>query len=103
MKKRIRTQPSNPFYSDEPAVAKSKIADRPPVQNSSLGSKSPKGVDKHPGRMSGFDGFVSKAKPAAKNSVKVPSFGSKAKSPAQLRGSNNPKAHRLGMSSLKKI
>lgn len=103
MKKRVRTQPSNPFYSDEPAVAKSKIADRPPIQNSSLGTKSPKGVDKHPGRMSGIGGFVSKAKPTAKNDVKVPAFGTKAKSPAQMRGSNNPKAHRLGMGTLKKI
>lgn len=100
MKRRVRTQPTNPYYSNEPAVSTGQMADKAPVQNASLGNKTPKIVDKHPGRMSGVADFVSKGKPTGKNTVKVPSFGTKAKSPATLRMSGHSGAHRVG---LKKI
>ena len=97
MKRRVRTQPTNPYYSDEPAVAKGLIADKPPVQESSLGSKTPKMVDKHPGRLSGIAGFADKHKPPQqKMQGKAPAFGGKAKQPSQLRMSGHPGAHRLG-------
>lgn len=92
MKRRVRTQPTNPYYSNEPAVATGKMADKSMVQNASLGNKTPKMVDKHPGNISGMGNFVSKGKPHGKNSVKVPAFNTKAKQPASM----SPKAHRIG-------
>jgi len=96
MKKRIRTQQAVPFYSDEPAVAKGLMADKPPIQSASLGNKPNKIVDKKPGKLSGLAGFTSKAKPAAGSYAKVPVFGTKAKQPATLRMSGHSGAHRLG-------
>src|SRR5258707_6690049 len=96
MKKRIRTQPSNAFYSDEPAVAKGLMADKAPVQNASLGNKPNKVIDKKPGRLSGLAGFTSKAKPHAGSFAKVPAFGTQAKQPAKLRMSGHSGAHRIG-------
>lgn len=99
MKKRVRTQPSNPFYSDEPAVSKGLIADKAPVQNASLGNKPNKIVDKKPGKMSGVAEFTSKSKPHAGSFAKLPAFGTKAKEPAQLRMSGHAGAHRIGAKS----
>lgn len=96
MKKRIRTQPSNPYYSDEPAVAKSLIADRAPIQNASLGNKPNKIVDRKPGKLSGLADFTSKGKPHAGSFAKVPKFGTQAKEPAKLRMSGHANAHRIG-------
>jgi hypothetical protein len=77
MKRRTRTQPTNPYYSNEPAVSTKAMADRPLVQNASLGSKTPKGVPHHPGRMAGVAGFADSKKPREKRfqpiSAKVPS------------------------------
>jgi len=96
MKKRIRTQPSNPYYSDEPAVAKGLMADKAPVQNASLGNKPNKIIDRKPGKLSGLAGFTSKSKPAAGSYAKVPKFGTQAKEPAKLRLSGHSGAHRIG-------
>src|SRR6267142_7107849 len=96
MKKRIRTQQAVPFYSDEPAVAKGLMADKPPIQNASLGNKPNKIVDKKPGKLSGLASFTSKAKPHAGSYAKVPAFGTKTKQPATLRMSGHSGAHRLG-------
>lgn len=102
MKHRVKTQPTNPFYSDEPAVAKGLIADKPLSPSPSLANKSPKMVDKHPGRLSGIDSFASKSKPPQqKMQGKAPAFGTKAKQPAQLKVSGHPKAHQIGK--LKKL
>lgn len=100
MKRRVRNQPTNPFYSNEPAVAKNLMADNPAVQNSSLATKTPKTVDKKPGRLSGLANFESKSRPPVKKlspvsgktptAAKVPSQG------GHLRMSGNPGAHRLG-------
>jgi|SRR5882724_2817917 len=99
MKKRIRTQPSSPYYSDEPAVSKALIADKAPIQNTSLSNKSNKIVDKKPGRLSGLAGFTSKSKPHAGSFAKVPAFGTQAKQPARLRMSGHSGAHRIGAKS----
>ena len=96
MKKRIRTQQAVPFYSDEPAVAKGLMADKPPIQNASLGNKPNKVVDKKPGKLSGLANFTSKTKPAAGSFAKVPKFGTQAKEPAKLRMSGHSGAHRIG-------
>jgi hypothetical protein len=101
MKRRIRTQPSNPYYSDEPAVAKGLIADKPLVQDASLGNKSPKMVDKKPAKSTGFSGGAGKRPKQTK--FKPSSIGAPArpktnvKTPTQhLRMSGHPKAHRIG-------
>jgi hypothetical protein len=86
MKKRIRTQPSNPFYSSEPAVAKGLMADKALVQNSSLGSKTPKMIDTKPGKLSGIAGFSDKHRPKKQGiKPKPPVFGQKSKQPAQMK------------------
>ena len=72
MKRRTRTQPTNAFYSNEPAVARGLIAGKPPVQNASLGNSAPKMVAKHPGKMSGIAGFQDKHRPKAKGAQPVP-------------------------------
>ena len=106
MKKRIRTQPSNPYYSNEPAVARSEIAGKPPVQNASLGNQTPKMVDKKPGRLSGLANFADKKRPHVQK-MQNPAFTAPLKSGAakpvgvpkqggNLRGSGHPGAHRLG-------
>ena len=99
MKKRIRTPQAVPYYSDEPAVAKSEMADKPAVQNAALGNKPNKVVDKKPGRLSGVNDFTSKSKPRAGSFAKVPSFGTQAKEPAKLRMSGHAGAHRIGTKS----
>lgn len=86
MKKRIRTQPSNPYYSNEPAVARGLIAGKAPVQSASLANQPNKIVDKKPGRISGLAGFSSKSKPPAGPRAKVPKFGTSAKQPAKMGG-----------------
>jgi hypothetical protein len=106
LKRRVRTQPTNPFYSNEPAVARNLIAGKALVQNASLGNQPPKMVDKKPGRLSGVAGFESKkhptAKPAHLGEGKNPSAGKApgaAKFPSQgghLKASGHPGAHRLG-------
>lgn len=83
MKKRIRTSPSNPYYSTEPAVANSLIAKKPPVQSASLGNQPPKMVDRHPGRISGMAGFEDKKRPPVK---KPPSVAGKRPAPGKQIG-----------------
>ncbi len=105
MKKRIRTQPSNPFYSNEPAVAKGLMADKAPVQSASLGNKPSKFVPQKPGRMAGVAGFVDKHKPKQQGiKPKPPTFGQKAKSPKQPAvKASKPKAFSGGIKPLKKF
>ena len=99
MKRRVKTQPSNPFYSDEPAVAKGMIADKAPVQ-APLGTKTPKMVPKHPAKMSGIAGFAEAKKPKQVGfkmpSVKAPAKPKTSVSPPKLRVSGHPGAHRIG-------
>ena len=83
MKKRVRTQPTNPFYSDEPAVAKGLMADKGLVQNASLGNQTPKMVDKKPGRLSGVAGFAPGTEPPGSNPVILP--------PNRPQGSSEPR------------
>jgi hypothetical protein len=89
VKKRVRTQPSNPFYSNEPAVATSKIADKALIPQAR--GRTPKMVDKNPGKLSGLAGFMSHTKPKAKNHVSVPKFGTKAKQPASMKPPKGPR------------
>lgn len=100
MKRKTRTQPSNPFYSSEPAVARSKIASNAMVPNANLAGGANKTTDKHPGRLSGIAGFASKSKPGATPAVSsIPKLGSPAKVPQQgsLKSSGHPSAHRIGL------
>lgn len=102
MKKRARVQPSVPFYSSEPAVSKKLMADSMMVPGAAAGAKTPKMVNKNPGRMSGVAGFVSKAKPATKPSgITIPKLGTKSNFPTQgkLRSSGHASAHRIGFKS----
>lgn len=107
MKRRVRTQPTNPYYSNEPAVARSKIADQGLVQNASLGNQPPKMVDKKPGKLSGVAGFSDHKRPRERgpqNPSGVSPLKSGAAKPSSvpkqggghLRMSGNPGAHRLG-------
>lgn len=99
MKKKVRVQQTVPFYSNEPAVSRKLIADQSMTQNASLGGKTPKMVDKNPGRASGVAGFASKAHPVGKNvGTKIPKLGSKSGPPARnpLRMSGHSGAHRIG-------
>lgn len=105
MKKKARTSNNNPFYSNEPAVSRTKIADQGMGQNSSLGNAPPKMVDKKPGRLSGVAGFAGGHKPASKKPAS-PAFTAPLKSgsakptsfpkQASLKASGHPQAHRLG-------
>lgn len=102
-KKRVRTQPSNPYYSNEPAVSRKLIADQGLTQNASLGNAPPKMVDKKPGRLSGLAGFADKHRPKEQGikqitSVKPGKPPGSSKSPIQggLKSSGHPGAHRLG-------
>lgn len=109
MKKRIRTQPTNPYYSNEPAVARGLIAGKAPVQSASLGNQPPKMVDKKPGKLAGLAGFVDKKKPPAKQAhipaLKAGATPAKTKFPTQggghLRMSGSPNAHKFGGMRLK--
>lgn len=100
MKKRARVQQSVSFYSNEPAVSRNLIADQSMTQNAGLGFKTPRSVDKAPGRVTGVGGFTSKGHPkAAKPKVSIPKLGSKSGPPQQgkLRMSGHSGAHRVGM------
>lgn len=70
MKKRVKTQPTNQYYSSEPAVSSKLMADKALVP--SPAAKSPKMVDKKPAEMSGMAGFVSKGKPKGRGATGVP-------------------------------
>ena len=100
MKKKVRAQPTVPYYSNEPAVSKKLMADTMPVPSGSLGNKTPKMVDKNPGRLSGVAVFASKSAPTTKKSgITVAKLGSKSGAPQQgkLRSSGNAGAHRIGL------
>lgn len=102
MKKKVRAQPTVPYYSNEPAVSKKLMADTMPVPSASLGNKTPKMVDKSPGRLSGVAGFASKTAPLTKKSgITIAKLGTKAgpASPGKLRTSGNASAHRIGFKS----
>lgn len=99
MKRRVKAQPSNPFYSNEPAVASSKIASKAPVPNPNLANKPAKAVDTHPGKLSGVVGFVDKGKPrSGPSGIKLPKLGTAAKVPVmgKLKVSGHPGAHHIG-------
>lgn len=99
MKRRIRVQPTNPFYTNEPAVNRSLLADAGMSPNPNLANSAPRMVDKKPGRLSGLANFTSKSKPPAGNAhISTPKLGTAAKVPAQgsLRMSGHSGAHRLG-------
>ena len=111
-KRRVRVQPNNPYYSNEPAVAKNLIADQGLTQNASLGNQPSKMVDKKPGRMSGIANFVDKKRPGAKSATlglgktsgsgKPPgASGVPKQGGGHLRMSGHPNAHRLGVGSIK--
>lgn len=105
MKKKVKQTPNIPFYSDEPAVSKSLIADKPAVPGN-LANKPPKMVDKGPGKGSGLAGFVSKTKPIKRPSgIKSPKLGTSVSYPKQghLRMSGNSGAHRIGAPKLPKV
>lgn len=102
MKKKVRVPPTNPFYSSEPAVSRTQVAAKPLVPSASLGSATPKMVDKKPARMSGVAGFVSKARPTTKPThISVPKLGTKSNFPTQgkLKASGHSGAHRVGFKS----
>jgi hypothetical protein len=105
MKRRVRTQPTNPFYSNEPAVSRKEIADQSLAQNASLGNATPKEVDKRPGRLSGIAGFHDTKRP--KDHKMTPVSGKppgKAPHTPTFRLSGHPGAHQLGkLKSLKKF
>lgn len=99
MKKRVRSSNTNPYYSNEPAVSRSMIADKGLSPNGNLANSTPKMVDKKPGRLSGLAGFESKSRPKAGTAkITSPKLGMPAKVPTQgsLRASGHPQAHRLG-------
>lgn len=99
MKKRVRTQPTNPYYSNEPAIPISGMADKAMVP-APIASKTPKMVDKHPAKLSGLADFTSRSKPPKGNAhISSPKLGTTAKQPAQagkLRMSGHSGAHRIG-------
>jgi hypothetical protein len=107
MKRRVRSHPTNPYYSSEPAVATSAIADKPPVQSASLGNKAPKMVDKNPARMSGIAGFSDKHKlPQKKGNIPAQAQSKGSSSPFPKKGgyhkmSGHPGAHMLGIKKIK--
>lgn len=108
MKKRVRVQQNNQFYSNEPAVSRNKMADAGMSPNANLANSTPKMVDKKPGRLSGLAGFTDKHKPKAGLTTATPKLGSSAKGVPQqggsLRNSGHPQAHRIGaIKPLKKI
>lgn len=78
MKRKVRNEPAVPFYSTEPSVSRTKVADKPLVPDAGLAHDVPSTVPKQPARMSGVGGFVSK------------------KSPRTLRLSGHSGAHRIG-------
>lgn len=100
MKRRIRTQPTNPFYSNEPAVSRNKMADAGLSPNPNLANQPPKIVDKKPGRLSGLAGFQDKHRPKSGGAkITIPKLGTSQKNPPQqgaLRASGHPQAHRIG-------
>lgn len=101
MKKKVRQSPNIAFYSDEPAVSKSLMADKPAVPLNAANKPPARVVDKNPGRESGLAGFVSKPHlPKKGTGVKRPPLGATAKQPPKqgsLRMSGHSGAHRLGV------
>jgi hypothetical protein len=86
MKRKVRTQPSNSFYTTEPPVSRKSIAANPPVPNANLSNKAPKSVPAKPGRLSGLSGFSDKGKPRGSTSpakITVPKLGTKMNFPQQ--------------------
>lgn len=85
------------------------MADSTMSQSASLGNATGTGpnkiIDKSPGRMSGVVGYTDKHRPPAKGiGITPPKPFTKAKSPATLRVSGHPQAHRIGgIKSIKKI
>lgn len=84
------------------------MADSVMTQSASLGNATGQGanriIDKSPGKISGAVGFADKHKPAAKGIPTQPKPLGKAKSPATLRVSGHPQAHRIGgIKAIKKI
>lgn len=85
MKKRVRTQPTNQYYTTEPAVSRKLIAGQGMIPNAALNTPN-KMIPKHPGRMSGVAGFSSKNKPIVKKSgITTPKLGSTPKQPAKTK------------------
>jgi hypothetical protein len=106
MKKRVKLSNANPYYSNEAAVSRTMIADKPGFPTANQGGSTPKMVDKKPGRMSGFAGFESKSHPKAPAAhIKTVPLGNKdtkgVPQQGSLRTSGHPKAHQLG--GIKKI
>jgi hypothetical protein len=107
MKRRIRTRPTNPYYSTEPAVSTKQIADQPLFPNAKLANKTPKRVPQHPGKMSGIAGFAQAKRPKSVKfkapSQKVPPVKSAVSIPKQGQGrklSSTTKGHRIGLRKL---
>ena len=88
--------PRNPgFYDTEPHAPANKIADKPNIQNASLGTETPKMVPHNPGRFDGLGG-------APHHFGKPPAGGSHgfghgaAMRVGSVRLSGHPSAHRIG-------
>lgn len=98
MKRKVRIEPAIPFYSNEPAVSRTNIADKPPVPNTGLANDAPPGVVTKPSRMSGIAGFADKSGPRH-GGAKVAGMKIGAPSPKQgsLRMSGHAGAHRIGL------
>lgn len=102
MKKKVRVKPTVPFYSNEPAVSRTLMADRGLTQNASLGNNTPKMVDKNPGRLSGIASFSSKSAPkTGSTGITTAKVGATAKSPAKLKLSGHAGAHQVGLGGVK--
>lgn len=104
MKRRIRTRPTNPYYSSEPAVSTKQIADQPLIPNAKLANKAPKRVPQHPARMSGVAGFAQAKRPKQAKfkapNQKIPPVKSGVSVPTQGQGrklSGSTKGHRIGL------
>lgn len=98
MKKKARNLPSNPFYSDEPAVSKKQMADGMLVPPPLYGKPNAKISDRTPGKLSGINNFAKKTKLPAKRAAPVST-----KTPGALRMSGHSGAHRVGAAKLPKI
>jgi hypothetical protein len=111
MKRRVRTAPTNPYYTTEPAVGKGLIASKPPVQSASLGNKTPHMVPKRPASTSGMANFERGKKPKAHGikppSTAVPATPTKGVAPMPKSGvkAKPKKAHKasFGVNHINKI
>lgn len=85
MKRKVKTQPTNPFYTSEPAVSRKLMASQTMVPSASLAGTTNKVVPKHPGKLSGVAGFTSKTRPTAKaQHFNTPKVGATASQPAKM-------------------